>query len=81
MLLAKDGYKFDLAFTSVLKRAIKTLWHSLEQTDTMYIPVKHAWQLNERYEPLVIVLSISLIADRFATGTTARFRDSTSKPL
>ena len=47
VLLNKGGYKFDIAYTSVLKRAIKTLWHSLEQTDSMYIPIVNAWQLNE----------------------------------
>eukprot|EP01040_Poterioochromonas_malhamensis_P009107 gene9107-9865_t len=41
--------KFDLAFTSYQKRAIKTLWHILEQTDHMFIPIKNAWQLNERH--------------------------------
>lgn len=48
-LLKEENFKFDVAYTSFLKRAIKTLWHSLEQTDHMFIPVKHAWQLNERH--------------------------------
>ena len=48
-LLNKEGYKFDVAYTSYLKRAIKTLWHSLEQTDSMYIPINNVWQLNERH--------------------------------
>jgi len=48
-LLAKDGYKFDVAYTSFLKRAIRTLWHVLEATDQMYIPIRNAWQLNERH--------------------------------
>jgi 2,3-bisphosphoglycerate-dependent phosphoglycerate mutase len=47
-LLAENGYTFDVAFTSRLKRAIRTLWHSLEQTDCMYIPIHNAWELNER---------------------------------
>jgi 2,3-bisphosphoglycerate-dependent phosphoglycerate mutase len=47
--LNKAGYSFDVAFTSFLKRAIRTLWHSLEQTDCMQIPIKNAWQLNERH--------------------------------
>ena len=38
-----------MAYTSFLKRAIRTLWHSLEQTDLMYIPIVNAWQLNERH--------------------------------
>lgn len=47
-LLKNEGFKFDLAYTSYLQRAIKTLWHSLEQTGHMYIPIKNAWELNER---------------------------------
>lgn len=49
VLLKEDGFKFDVAFTSTLKRAIRTLWHSLEETDKMYIPIHNAWQLNERH--------------------------------
>ena len=48
-LLEKEGYKFDIAFTSKLKRAIRTLWYSLEKTDCMSIPIINAWQLNERH--------------------------------
>ena len=48
LILAKEGFKFDIAYTSVLKRAIRTLWYTLEQTDCMYIPIVNAWQLNER---------------------------------
>src|SRR5437868_3400380 len=48
-LLKADGFEFDLAFTSVLKRAIKTLWLALEEMDRMWIPVHHSWRLNERH--------------------------------
>ncbi|MBR1671727.1 MAG: 2,3-diphosphoglycerate-dependent phosphoglycerate mutase [Fretibacterium sp.] len=48
-LLEKEGFTFDLAFTSVLKRAIKTLWLALEEMDLMWIPVRHSWKLNERH--------------------------------
>jgi len=47
--LAKEGFRFDVAYTSKLKRAIRTLWHTLEQTDQMSTPVVHAWELNERH--------------------------------
>jgi 2,3-bisphosphoglycerate-dependent phosphoglycerate mutase len=47
--LAQDGYIFDIAYTSVLKRAIKTLWIVLEEMDLMWIPVYHSWRLNERH--------------------------------
>jgi 2,3-bisphosphoglycerate-dependent phosphoglycerate mutase len=48
-LLQKEGLVFDVAFTSMLKRAIKTLWSVLEETERMWIPVHHSWRLNERH--------------------------------
>jgi 2,3-bisphosphoglycerate-dependent phosphoglycerate mutase len=48
-LLKNEGFAFDLAFTSVLKRAIKTLWLTLEEMDLMWIPVTRSWCLNERH--------------------------------
>ena len=48
-LLKREGFDFDLAFTSVLRRAIKTLWTVLEEMDRMWIPVQHSWRLNERH--------------------------------
>lgn len=48
-LLREGGYVFDLAYTSVLKRAIKTLWLILEELDQMWIPVYNSWRLNERH--------------------------------
>src|SRR5215218_604869 len=48
-LLKSDGYLFDLAFTSVLKRAVRTLWITLDALDLMWIPVTKDWRLNERH--------------------------------
>ncbi|TAN41570.1 MAG: 2,3-diphosphoglycerate-dependent phosphoglycerate mutase [Nitrospirae bacterium] len=48
-LLKREGYVFDAAFTSLLKRAIRTLWMVLDEMDLMWIPVTRAWQLNERH--------------------------------
>jgi 2,3-bisphosphoglycerate-dependent phosphoglycerate mutase len=48
-LLADMGYEFDIAFTSVLKRAIRTLWLMLDEMDRMWIPVVRDWRLNERH--------------------------------
>jgi 2,3-bisphosphoglycerate-dependent phosphoglycerate mutase len=48
-LLREGGYRFDLAFTSVLKRAIRTLWMALEELDQMWLPVEKSWRLNERH--------------------------------
>ena len=47
--LKQEGYTFDIAYTSVLNRAIKTLWLALEEMDLMWIPVCHSWRLNERH--------------------------------
>ncbi|TVL99505.1 MAG: 2,3-diphosphoglycerate-dependent phosphoglycerate mutase [Candidatus Brocadia sp. WS118] len=47
--LKKEGYTFDTAFTSVLKRAIRTLWIILDEMDLMWIPVTRDWRLNERH--------------------------------
>lgn len=49
VLLKEAGYSFDLAFTSVLKRAIRTLWGTLDEMDLMWLPVVHDWRLNERH--------------------------------
>ena len=48
-LLKNEGYQFDKAYTSVLKRAIKTLWIALQGMDQMWIPVERSWKLNERH--------------------------------
>jgi 2,3-bisphosphoglycerate-dependent phosphoglycerate mutase len=48
-ILKAQGYSFDMAFTSVLKRAIRTLWIALDQMDLLWIPVEHDWRLNERH--------------------------------
>lgn len=47
-LLKAEGFSFDRAYTSYLKRAIKTLWIALEELDQMWIPVQNSWRLNER---------------------------------
>ena len=46
-LLKEAGYDFDIAYTSVLKRAVWTLWHVLDQMDRTWLPVRHAWRLNK----------------------------------
>lgn len=48
-LLQKQGFEFDIAFTSVLTRAIRTLWLILSEMDLMWIPVERSWKLNERH--------------------------------
>ncbi len=48
-LLREEGYHFDVAYTSVLKRAIRTLWIALDELDQMWVPVVNSWRLNERH--------------------------------
>jgi 2,3-bisphosphoglycerate-dependent phosphoglycerate mutase len=48
-LLREAGYEFDLAYTSVLKRSTRTLWHCLDELDRTWLPVVHSWRLNERH--------------------------------
>ena len=48
-LLRSEGYDFDVAYTSVLKRATRTLWHVLDEMDRTWLPVMHSWRLNERH--------------------------------
>jgi len=48
-ILKEKGFAFDVAYTSVLRRTIKTLWVTLEEMDRMWIPIHHSWRLNERH--------------------------------
>jgi 2,3-bisphosphoglycerate-dependent phosphoglycerate mutase len=48
-ILAEHDYKFDFAFVSLLKRALQTLWYSLEMMDQLWIPWEKSWRLNERH--------------------------------
>lgn len=48
-LLKAEGFTFDIAFTSMLKRANRTLWLALDELDLLWIPVEHSWRLNERH--------------------------------
>jgi 2,3-bisphosphoglycerate-dependent phosphoglycerate mutase len=64
-LLREAGFAFDLAFTSVLRRAIRTLWLVQEELDRMWIPVEHSWRLNERHYGALQGLDKAETAARF----------------
>lgn len=64
-LLRAEGYEFDLAFTSFLKRAIRTLWILLDELDQMWIPVERAWELNERHYGNLQGLNKSETAEKY----------------
>jgi 2,3-bisphosphoglycerate-dependent phosphoglycerate mutase len=63
--LKEEGYVFDIAFTSVLKRAIKTLWLALEEMDLMWIPEVRSWRLNERHYGALQGLDKAETAERY----------------
>ncbi len=64
-LLNREGYVFDIAYTSVLKRAIRTLWITLDAMDLMWLPVVHSWRLNERHYGALQGLDKAETAARF----------------
>lgn len=74
--LKKEGFVFDIAFTSVLKRAIKTLWIALEEMDMMYIPVQNSWRLNERHYGALQGLNKSETAAKFGENQVLIWRRS-----
>jgi len=79
-LLAKAGFAFDVAFTSVLKRAIKTLWIALEEMDRMWIPVHHSWRLNERHYGALQGLNKAETAARFGEAQVKIWRRAYDTP-
>ncbi len=64
-LLRNEGYAFDIAYASVLKRAIRTLWIALDAMDRMWLPVVHSWRLNERHYGALQGLNKAETAARF----------------
>ena len=64
-LLREQGYDFDVAHTSVLRRAIRTLWGVLDEMDRMWLPVEHSWRLNERHYGALQGLNKAETAARF----------------
>ena len=79
-LLREGGYDFDVAYTSVLKRAIRTLWIALDEMDRMWLPVIRAWQLNERHYGALQGLNKSETAAKFGEDQVKVWRRSYSTP-
>jgi 2,3-bisphosphoglycerate-dependent phosphoglycerate mutase len=75
-LMLRENYAFDLAYTSVLKRAIKTLWIVLEEMDLMWIPTHQSWRLNERHYGALQGLDKGETADRFGVEQVQIWRRS-----
>jgi 2,3-bisphosphoglycerate-dependent phosphoglycerate mutase len=79
-LLKHEGYVFDYAFTSVLKRAIKTLWLALEEMDRMWIPIHNTWLLNERHYGALQGLNKKETAERHGDAQVHIWRRSYAIP-
>jgi len=79
-ILKEQGFTFDLAYTSVLKRAIHTLWIALEEMGLEWIPVTNAWQLNERHYGALQGLNKSEMAVKFGEAQVKIWRRSYDVP-
>ncbi|NQT18727.1 MAG: 2,3-diphosphoglycerate-dependent phosphoglycerate mutase [Planctomycetes bacterium] len=75
-LLKAEGYTFDVAYTSVLKRAIRTLWIVLDEMDLMWIPVERSWRLNERHYGALQGLSKAETARQYGEEQVQTWRRS-----
>jgi len=76
----KAGFAFDIAYTSVLKRAIRTLWFVLDEMDRMWIPVEHSWRLNERHYGALQGLNKSETAEKFGEAQVKIWRRAYGAP-
>ena len=79
-LLKEAGFDFDIAYTSVLKRAIWTLWHVLDQTDRTWLPVVKDWRLNERHYGALQGLNKAEVAREYGDAQVLTWRRSYDTP-
>ena len=79
-LLKAEGYEFDLAYTSVLKRATRTLWHCLDEMDRTWLPVVHSWRLNERHYGALQGLNKADMAKQYGEAQVLQWRRSYDTP-
>jgi 2,3-bisphosphoglycerate-dependent phosphoglycerate mutase len=79
-LLKEAGFEFDLAYTSVLKRAIWTLWHALDELDRTWLPVLNRWQLNERHYGALQGLNKAETARQYGDAQVLTWRRSYDTP-
>ena len=79
-LLRQGGWEFDLCYTSVLKRATRTLWHCLDEMDRTWLPVVHSWRLNERHYGALQGLNKAETARRFGDEQVLIWRRSYDIP-
>ena len=79
-LLRAEGYEFDLCFTSVLKRAIHTLWYALDEMDRTWLPVQKSWRLNERHYGALQGLNKGETAQKYGDEQVLVWRRSYDTP-
>jgi 2,3-bisphosphoglycerate-dependent phosphoglycerate mutase len=79
-LLKAEGYDFDVAYTSVLKRATRTLWHTLDELDRTWLPVVHSWRLNERHYGALQGLNKAETAKKYGDEQVLVWRRSYNVP-
>jgi len=79
-LLKGEGYDFDVAYTSVLKRATRTLWHTLDELDRTWLPVVHSWRLNERHYGALQGLNKADMAKQYGEEQVLVWRRSYDTP-
>ena len=79
-LLREAGYDFDVAYTSVLKRAVWTLWHALDEMERTWLPVLHDWRLNERHYGALQGLNKADMAKKFGDEQVLIWRRSYDTP-
>jgi len=79
-LLKSEGYDFDVAYTSVLKRATHTLWHCLDAMDRTWLPVVHSWRLNERHYGALQGLNKAEVAKQYGDDQVLVWRRSYDTP-
>src|SRR5450830_1452046 len=75
-LLKAEGYEFDVAYTSVLKRATRTLWHVLDEIDRTWLPVVNSWRLNERHYGALQGLNKAEVAKQYGDAQVLLWRRS-----
>ncbi|MBP9059817.1 MAG: 2,3-diphosphoglycerate-dependent phosphoglycerate mutase [Rhodoferax sp.] len=79
-LLKEEGYDFDVAYTSVLKRATRTLWHVLDEMDRTWLPVVNSWRLNERHYGALQGLNKGETAKKYGDDQVLVWRRSYDTP-
>ena len=79
-LLKAEGYDFDVAYTSVLKRATRTLWHVLDEMDRTWLPVVNNWRLNERHYGALQGLNKAEVAKQYGDDQVLVWRRSFDMP-